>query len=120
LRIVQFLIPGWAASSDRAVDVAEEAAVGDVSADAVANWFQGPSGPIFWEPSSIAIDVHAYRILLTSVCPYDIHYEVQKIQYRDSGARRATWQIARRTNRLPCWECLLCSLYKTAARSLHT
>src|ERR1035437_6768645 len=30
LRIVQFWIPGWAASSDRAVDVAEEAAVGDV------------------------------------------------------------------------------------------
>jgi hypothetical protein len=39
LRIVQFWIPGWAASSDRAVDVAEEAAVGDVSADAVAPWF---------------------------------------------------------------------------------
>jgi hypothetical protein len=62
--------------------VAEEAAVGDVSADAVAPWFQGPSGPIFWDPLSIAIDVHAYRILLTSVCPYDIHYQVQKVQYQ--------------------------------------
>jgi hypothetical protein len=69
LRIVQFWIPGWAASSDRAVDVAEEAAVGDVSGDAAAPWFQGPSGPIFWDQLSIAINVHAYRILLTSVCP---------------------------------------------------
>jgi hypothetical protein len=64
LRIVQFWIPGWAASSDRAIDVAEEAALVDVSADAVAPWFQGPSGTIFWDPLSIAIDVLAYRILI--------------------------------------------------------